>query len=111
MKEKRHYFYSWNNRSNQTCFGETSTIPKRMRQYVGGNGAVPEPHFILSGNVTTIKSLEDDVKEHLKMIDGLLMIDGEYYEWLAPGFEDFESWVIKLAEEVGYEVKVVKWDR
>ena len=111
MKEKKHYFYAWTNRSGETCFGETSSVSKRMKAYVTGNGALPEPHFILSGNVTTIKSLEDDIKEHLKIENALLMIDGQYYEWLVTGFEDFEAWVLKLAEEVGYQVGIVKWNQ
>ena len=84
-----------------------------MRSYITGNGSLPDPHFILKGNITTIKSLEDDVKELLKEMPKcpLLMIDGKYFEWIMPNFKDFEEWVLLIANDSVYQVVVVTWSQ
>jgi len=101
-----HYFYAWKNRLGETCFGETSSVNKRMRKYITGNGALPEPHFILKGNITTIRELEKLVKDLLIENDAMMYIDGEYYEWLKPEFTDFEKWVLELAKNFNTEIVV-----
>lgn len=105
MEERSHYFYAWKNRVGETCFGETYSIKKRMRKYITGNGALPDPHFILKGNITTIQALETKVKNILIENDAMLYINGEYYEWLRPDYINFEEWVLQLAKD--YDVTVV----
>lgn len=112
--ESVYHFYMWvHPYTGMTCYGITSNLDHRQRNYQGGNGFDIEWKFLATGSEDEIKKLERTLKNAIKDVEsteGRKISYGEY-EWISSEveYDSIVDLINSFIDEDIYEtVKVIK---